>query len=171
MFKNRVAPMHALLREKFPTMQLSTDVICGFPGETEEEFDETCEFVEKVGLNKIHVFPYSRRPGTPAATHPDQVPEEEKHKRFDELVEVINESALKRNLAMVGKTLDVLVDGQSEINGRKAAGMYTGRTDGFKLVNFAADDSYIGKMIKVRITGANTFSLKGEIAEQKSRTT
>lgn len=149
------------LKEAVPEITMSTDIIVGFPGETEEDFEDTLSLCEEVGYDSAFTFLYSIRKGTPAEKMEDQIPEDIKHARFERLVDVINESAAAKNAACVGKTFKVLVDGVSKND------MFTcsGRTEGFKLVNFKAKNSQAGEMVDVRITGANTFSLVGEIVE------
>ena len=156
------------LRAAAPDIAISTDVIVGFPGETEEDFADTLDLARKVGFDSAFTFLYSIREGTPAARSTQQVPEEIKHERFNRLVEVVNDSAAAKNAACVGSVQTVLVDGRS----RNDAGAWEGRTEGFKLVNFAGrrrpdgtGDDLSGRFVKVKITGANTFSLTGELTE------
>ncbi len=147
------------LRKAIPEITISTDIIVGFPGETEEEFLETLEIVQKVEFDFAFTFLYSIRKGTPAETFPDQVPEDVKHERFNRLVDLINEISLKKNQIYLNKIENVLVDGPS----KKNRSIYTGRTEGFKLVNFRADSSTIGQIVPVKITEAKTFTLDGEL--------
>ena len=147
------------LREQVPEITISTDVIVGFPGETEEDFEEMLSLAREVEYDSAFTFLYSKRKGTPAAEYPDQIPEEVKHERFDRLVQVMNEISLRKNAAYVGRVERVLVDGVS----RKDPGVLNGRTDGFKLVDFAGDPGLIGRIVPVRITEGKTFSLKGEL--------
>lgn len=147
------------LRAVDPEISISTDIIVGFPGETEEDFEDTLELCQQVGFDSAFTFLYSVRKGTPAEKYEDQVPEDVKHERFNRLVEEINRSSKEKNSRYVGKTVKVLVDGPSKTNSKT----YGGRTDTFKLVNFKADEDLTGKMIDVVITASNTFSLEGEI--------
>ncbi|MCQ2548050.1 MAG: tRNA (N6-isopentenyl adenosine(37)-C2)-methylthiotransferase MiaB [Clostridia bacterium] len=147
------------LREAVPDITLSTDIIVGFPGESDEDFKETLDLVNEVGYDSAFTFLYSIRKGTPAEKYKDQIPEDVKHERFDRLVEAVNSSAEKKNAAYVGRVVDVMVDGFSK-NNHKAL---SGRTDGFKLVNFEGDSSLIGQIVKVKIIASNTFSLEGEL--------
>ena len=166
------------IRDARPDIAISTDIIVGFPGETEEDFEETLDLCRKVGFDSAFTFIYSIRKGTPAEKYEDQIPEDIKHRRFARLVDVINESAAARNKAMEGKVCDVLVEGPakhgSAASGDGADGKRTavlcGRTDGFKLVDFPVtaaegDDAedHIGRIVKVRITEGKTFSLRGEL--------
>lgn len=150
------------IRKVRPDIAISTDIIVGFPGETEEDFEQTLNLCRKVGFDSAFTFIYSVRKGTPAEKYEDQVPEEVKHERFTRLVDVVNESAAAGNAAMVGKVCDVLVEGSSK-HGQE--GMLCGRTSGFKLVDFPGDESITGSIVKVEITEGKTFSLRGQIAE------
>lgn len=151
----------AKLRQARPDITISTDIITGFPGETEEDFEETLELCRKVQYDSAFTFIYSIRKGTPAASYLDQVPEEVKHRRFDRLVDVINESSLAKNREYMGRVVEVLVDGAS----KNDATTMTGRTDGFKQVNFYSKEPIEpGKMVLVEITETKTFSLFGKLA-------
>jgi tRNA-2-methylthio-N6-dimethylallyladenosine synthase len=148
------------LRSACPDITISTDIIVGFPGETEEDFEGTLDMARKVRYDSAFTFIYSPREGTPAATFTDQIPDEVTHRRFDRLVDVMNDISLEKNLEYKGKTYDVLVEGVS----KNADDTYAGRTDGFKLVNFSSDkkpEEIIGRMVRVEITESKTFSLEG----------
>ena len=147
------------LKDAVPNITISTDIIVGFPGETEEEFEETLSLVNEVEYDSAFTFLYSVREGTPAAKREDQVPEDRKHARFNRLVDAINSTSAKKNAEYVGKIERVLVDGTS----RSTEGTYEGRTDGFKLVNFTGGPDLEGQIVNVKITGSNTFSLTGEV--------
>ena len=149
------------LRDAVPDIAISTDIIVGFPGETEKDFEDTLDLAERVGYDSAFTFLYSMREGTPAAKSPDQIPEDIKHNRFNRLVDVINNSAASKNAGYIGSVKEVLVDGRS----RNGSSAWEGRTDSFKLVNFHGRDGLEGKLVNVRITGANTFSLTGEIVQ------
>ncbi|MBE6041178.1 MAG: MiaB/RimO family radical SAM methylthiotransferase, partial [Clostridiales bacterium] len=149
------------LREAAPDITISTDIIVGFPGETEEDFEQTLEMARKVRYDSAFTFIYSPREGTPAAKFEDQIPDEVTHERFDRLVDVMNEISLEKNLEYKGKVYEVLVEGLS----KNADDTFAGRTDGFKLVNFTSDKSeeeITGTMVKVEITESKTFSLEGK---------
>ena len=151
----------AKLRQARPDITISTDIITGFPGETEEDFEETLELCRKVQYDSAFTFIYSIRKGTPAASYLDQVPEEVKHRRFDRLVDVINESSLAKNREYMGRVVKVMVDGAS----KNDATTMTGRTDGFKQVNFYSKEPIEpGKKVLVEITETKTFSLFGKLA-------
>ena len=150
------------LREVDPDMAVSTDIIVGFPGETEVEFNETLTLCEEVRYDSAFTFLYSIRKGTPAAEYDDQIPENVKHERFNKLVEVINRISAEKNAEYVGRIERVLVDGPSKTNSRT----YGGRTETFKLVNFQGTPEMVGKIVDVRITASNTFSLEGEVVSE-----
>ena len=145
------------LREKNKGITFTTDIIVGFPGETEEDFNQTVEIVKKVRFDSIFSFIYSPRKGTPAYEM-EQVPEEIKHKRYDYLCQVQNEISNEINQTYVGKIIRVLVDGKSKNN----ENVYTSRTEGNKIVHFECDNDYTGEFINVKITKADTFALYGE---------
>ena len=149
------------LRKAVPDIAISTDIIVGFPGETEEDFEETLSLVRSVKYDSAFTFLYSVRQGTPAAEYEDQIPEEVKHQRFDRLVEAVNTDSAEKNAAYKGRIERVLVEGVS----KKNENTLTGRTEGFKLVDFEGSRELIGHMVNVEITEGKTFSLTGKIAE------
>lgn len=147
------------LRATCPDLSISTDIIVGFPGETEEDFLDTLSLVREVEYDSAFTFIYSPRVGTPAAKYDDQIPENIKHERFDRLVEEVNRYSAKKNSEYLGKIVTVMVDGPS----KNDAGAWSGRTDTFKLVNFTSEEPLTeGQMVSVRITETKTFSLDGE---------
>ena len=147
------------LRATCPDLSISTDIIVGFPGETEEDFLDTLSLVREVEYDSAFTFIYSPRVGTPAAKYDDQIPEKIKHDRFDRLVEDVNRCSAKKNSEYLGRIVTVLVDGPS----KNDAGAWSGRTDTFKLVNFTSEEPLTeGQMVSVRITETKTFSLDGE---------
>lgn len=149
----------ARLRTAVPDLALSTDVIVGFPGETEEEFLETRSMLEYVRFDSMFLFNYSERPGTVAPNMPDQVPHEVKQRRFDGLMNMQRRIGLAANLAYEGQTYEVLVEGPSKKDPHKL----TGRTRSNKIINFSGDPTLIGAMIPVQVTHAGLFSLEGEM--------
>ena len=149
------------LRKTVPDITLSTDIIVGFPGESNEDFEETLSIVKEVEYDSAFTFIYSIRKGTPAEKFEDQIEESEKHRRFDLLVNAVNEISEKKNKAYQDRVEKVLVDGVS----KNDKSTLTGRTDGFKLVNFAGKKELIGSIVDVKITDAKTFSLFGEVIE------
>ncbi|WP_035290376.1 tRNA (N6-isopentenyl adenosine(37)-C2)-methylthiotransferase MiaB [Clostridium sp. KNHs214] len=146
------------IKEKIPNAALTTDIIVGFPGETEEDFQETIDLVKEVGYDSAFTFLYSIRKGTPAAEYEDQIDEKTKHERFDRLVEVVNNTVISKNKAFEGKIVEVLVEGFSKNNEEKLMG----RTRDGRLVNFEGDNQDIGKLVNVKITRSQGFSLLGE---------
>ena len=147
------------LREARPDISLTTDIIVGFPSETEEEFEDTLKLVEAVNFDSAFTFMYSKRKGTPAAEYDDQIPEEIKHDRFDRLVETVNRCAADRNARFVGQITPVLVEGVSKSD----EGCVTGRNPQNKIVNFPGDASLTGTIVNVKISEAGTFSLVGKM--------
>ncbi|MCL1808603.1 MAG: tRNA (N6-isopentenyl adenosine(37)-C2)-methylthiotransferase MiaB [Clostridiales bacterium] len=146
------------LRRSRRGISITTDIIVGFPGETEEDFEETLDVVRKVEFDSAFTFLYSIRRGTPAEKYEGQVPEETKHERFGRLICLLNGISAKKNKAYEGCTEKVLVEGRSKTN----KDVYAGRTDSFKLVNFISGADYTGEITDVLITGSKTFSLFGE---------
>lgn len=153
----------AKLRRAVPDITMSTDIIVGFPGETEEDFQETLSLVREVKYDSAFTFLYSVRKGTPAAEYEDQIPEDVKHERFNRLVDAVNEESMRKNAAYKGRVEKVLVEGVSKKNDETL----TGRTEGFKLVDFEGDKELIGSMVDVEITEGKTFSLTGRIIKNR----
>ena len=143
-----------------PDIAITTDIIVGFPGETEAEFEDTISLVEYVKYDSAFTFIYSPREGTPAAGFSDQIPYDIKHERFERLNEVVNKYSLEKNERLSDKTVKVLIDGSS----RKDDESYSGRTDGFKLVNVSSGRDITGQLVDVRITECKTFSIDGVLA-------
>ena len=141
-----------------PDLVLTSDVIVGFPGETEEEFEETISLIQQVHYDSLFTFIFSPRPGTPAAEMEDLTPREEKNRRFDKLCAVQNAISEQIHLSYVGKTMRCLVDGKDK-------DLLTARTEGGRLVRFPGCDSLIGSYQNITIQGATTWSLTGILAE------
>ena len=141
-----------------PQLVLTSDVIVGFPGETEEEFEETVSLIQQVHYDSLFTFIFSPRVGTPAAGMDDPTPKAEKSRRFDRLCAVQNAISEEIHTGYIGRELRCLVDGRE---GEKL----TARTEGGRLVRFAGEDALIGSFRKLKITGATTWSLVGELAE------
>jgi tRNA-2-methylthio-N6-dimethylallyladenosine synthase len=144
------------LRAAIPDLALTTDLIVGFPGETEDDFAETLEVVEEVGFDGAFTFVFSPRRGTEAATMPEQVPDEVKAERIERLIELCQRVALERNAARVGRVEQVLVEGPS----RTDPALLRGRTRRNTTVNFAGD-AQPGELVDVRIEGATSTTLRG----------
>ena len=143
-------------RSKMPELVFTSDVIVGFPGETEAEFEDTLRLVEDVRFDALFTFIYSPRPGTPAAKLPDPTSKEEKNARFDRLLQLQNRISEEKHRAYVGSTQRVLIDGAED-------GGLTARTDGGRLVRLCGEDALIGQFRSVKITDATTWSLLGEL--------
>jgi len=137
-----------------PDLVLTSDVIVGFPGETEEEFEETISLIEQVHYDSLFTFIFSPRPGTPAEKMEDPTPKEEKNRRFDKLCDVQNRISIEIHNNYVGKTMRCLVDGRDK-------DLLTARTEGGRLVRFSGCDQLIGTYQNIEITGATTWSLTG----------
>ena len=147
------------MQDKIPGVKFSTDIIVGFPGETEEDFEDTLDVVRKVKFEQIFMFIYSRRVGTPADKMKNQVPEEIKHKRFDRLKALYESQISENNKEYIGTIQNLLVEGYSKTNSE----FLTGRTDTNKVVIFKGDSSLIGQFIPVKIVSEHMWYLKGEI--------
>ncbi len=147
------------MKAKIPGVVFSTDIIVGFPGETEEDFEETLDVVQKVCFEQVYMFIYSRRVGTPADKMENQISEEIKHARFNRLKQLVESQIQENNQKYVGTVQKVLVEGKSKTN----ENMLTGRTDTNKVVNFEGTDDLIGKIIELKILSEHMWYLKGEI--------
>ena len=146
-------------KKEVPDIAFSTDLMIGFPGETEEDLLDTIDVVEKVRYDSAFTFIYSKRKGTPAAEMENQIPEDVKHERFNRVLSKVNEIVGEINQSYIGKTVEVLVEGKSKTDDNR----FMGRTRQNKLVNFdAKSEDLIGKLINVEITSATGFSLIGK---------
>ena len=146
------------MKTKIPNLTLSTDIIVGFPGETDEEFEDTLDVVRKVRFEQVYMFIYSRRVGTPGDKMENQVLEETKHKRFDRLKALVESQIEENNQKYVGTVQKVLVEGTSKNN----ENMLTGRTDSNKVVIFEGKKDLIGKIIDLNIVSEHMWYLKGK---------
>ena len=153
-------------RERIDGLCITSDMIVGFPGETEEDFADTLSLVDEVGYDSLFTFLYSIREGTPAAKMPDQIPRDEKQRRFDALVELQTRKGFERNAAMKGAELTVLVD---EVKSDAPGGLklLSSRTDGNKIVEFAGPAELYGNYARVRVTEPMSWLLKGELIAEK----
>ncbi len=150
------------LKELVPNISITTDIIVGFPNETEEQFQNTLKLCKNVGFEGAFTFIYSKREGTPAAKMEDNVTEEEKHERLNRLNEIINQGYRAGHERFLGQIVEVLVDSESK-NGE---GMMCGYTPNLKLTHFKSSDlSLIGKTVKVKVTEAKTWFMIGELCE------
>ena len=149
------------IKNKIPDVVFSTDIIVGFPEETEKDFEDTLDVVEKVNFEQVFMFIYSRRVGTPADKMENQVPEEVKHERFNRL-KVLAEGQIEGNNQKYINTIqNVLVEGKSKTN----ENMLTGRTETNKVVNFEGTEDMIGRIVNIEITSQHIWYLKGKVQD------
>jgi len=148
------------IKEKVKNVSISTDIIVGFPNETEEEFNDTIELVNKCKFDLAYTFIFSPRVGTPAEKMKDNVSLEEKEQRLYKLNELVNKYALENNKKLEGKIVKVLVEAESD-----KPGYLMGYSDTNKLVNLKGTEDLIGKIVNVKILEAKTWSLNGEYIE------
>ena len=147
------------IKKEIPEVKFSTDIIVGFPGETEEDFLDTLDVVEKVHFEQVFMFIYSRRVGTPADKMENQIPEEIKHSRFNKLKALVESQIEENNKDYIGTIQKIVVEGKSKNN----ENMLTGRTDSNKVVIFDGDESLIGKSINIKIVSEHMWYLKGVV--------
>ena len=145
------------MKNKIPNLTLSTDIIVGFAGETEQDFEDTLDVVRKVHFEQVYMFIYSRRVGTPGDKMENQIPEEIKHKRFDRLKELVESQIAENNQKYIGTIQKVLVEGPSKNNPE----LLTGRTDSNKVVIFEGDEKLKDKIIELEIISEHMWYLKG----------
>lgn len=151
-----------LAKKEIPDIAFSTDIMIGFPGETLSDIQDTIDICEEVRYDSAFTFIYSKRKGTPAATMTDQIPEDEKHKRFDMVLKVVNRISSEKNKELDDKVVEVLVEGSS----KKYDSILTGKTRQNKTVNFTGGTlDMVGKLVNVRIHDPKSFSLNGEFIE------
>jgi len=147
------------MQKIIPDIVFSTDIIVGFPGETEKDFEDTLDVVKKVHFEQVYMFIYSRRVGTPADKMENQIPEDIKHKRFDKLKVLVESQIEENNKKYVNTVQKVLVEGKSKTNDK----ILTGRTQTNKVVNFEGNEELIGNIIELKIVSEHMWYLKGEI--------
>jgi len=152
----------AAIRERIPDMSLTTDLIVGYPGETEEEFEETCSLVKAVGYDSAFTFIYSPRIGTRAADMPDQIPEEISSRRIQKLIAIQKENTRKNYAGYIGQTHSVLVDEASKRDENQMAG----KNEYNITVNFPGSKELIGQIVQVKITSAGESTLRGELVSE-----
>ena len=146
------------MKNRIPNLTLSTDIIVGFPGETDEEFEDTLDVVRKVNFEQVYMFIYSRRVGTPGDKMQNQIPEEQKHKRFNQLKALVESQIGQNNQKYLGTKQKVLVEGESKNNKT----LLTGRTDSNKVVVFEGNKKSIGQIVELEIVSEHMWYLKGE---------
>lgn len=149
------------LRKVVPNISITTDIIVGFPGETEEDFLDTLSLVKEVEFDSAYSFLYSMRDGTKAAKMEEQIEYKVKHDRFQRLSDTMNEISLRKNEELIGQTVKVLVEEVSKNN----QDVLTGRSEEFKLVHFEGEESLIGSIVNIKIKEVTTFTLTGTIVE------
>ena len=147
------------IKEKIPDVSFTTDIIVGFPGETEEDFKDTLDVVEKIEFEQAFMFIYSKREGTPAEKMEDQIDDEVKHERFNRLKVLVESKIAIINNKYIGNEYEVLVEGTSKTN----SDIKTGRLETNRIVNFKAEDELIGKFVKVKILEDHMWYFSGEI--------
>ena len=146
------------MKAQIPNIKFSTDIIVGFAGETEEDFEDTLDVVRKVGFEQVFMFIYSRRVGTPGDKMPNQIPEEIKHERFNRLKQLVESQIAENNQSYLGTKQKVLVEGPSKNNEK----MLTGRTESNKVVVFEGARSLVGSMVEVKMVEDHLWYFKGE---------
>ncbi len=149
----------AMLKKRIPDCTITTDLIVGFPGETEEDFEATMELVKKVGYSSAFTFVYSKRAGTKAAEMPDQVPEEVSKERIIRLVDLVNSQTRAQSAHYLGKTIEILCEDYDE-----KRGLYCGRDEYGRMGYFKSDKNLIGQFVMLRVDEANGISLFGSVA-------
>ncbi|MBN2796349.1 MAG: tRNA (N6-isopentenyl adenosine(37)-C2)-methylthiotransferase MiaB [Clostridia bacterium] len=147
-------------KEHIPNLTISTDLIIGFPGETEEDIEMLIDLIKEVRYDSAFTFIYSQRKGTPADEMENQIPEDIKHVRFNKVLEALNEIIIEKNLQLKDEVVEILVENYSEKDQT-----LMGRTDGNRTVHFKGDESLIGEFVSIKITEPKKFSLYGEIVE------
>ncbi|MCL4131104.1 UNVERIFIED_CONTAM: hypothetical protein GTU68_021286 [Idotea baltica] len=146
------------LRAVVPDMYFSTDMIVGFPGESEEDFEQSAAFFKDVGFDMSYIFKYSIRTGTPAEAMADQVTKEEKERRNQELLDILSERSLSRNEALVGTRQQILVEGPA-----RRGEAFTGKTRGYRTAILNADERLIGQLVDIDVTRATVSSIYGDL--------
>jgi tRNA-2-methylthio-N6-dimethylallyladenosine synthase len=162
--KERYIELTERIKENIPGISITTDIIVGFPGESEEDFLHTLDVVERVRFDSAFTFLYSKRRGTPAERMEDQVPEQVKHDRLKRLLDLTGRITAENNSVLRGKTVEVLVEGVSKTHPDRL----TGRTRTNKIVHFEGDAGLTGKLVNVRITDPQSWSLFGEVTDEKA---
>ena len=168
--KGQLKEIVARLRKEIPDITIRTTLITGFPGETKEQHDELMEFVDEMEFDRLGVFAYSMEEDTPASLLPDQIPQEMKEERRDELMELQQEIAFERAEAMVGRILEVMIEGKVADEA-----VYVGRTymdspnvDGLIFVH-TGKELFSGDFLKVRVTKAQEYDLIGEVYDESAK--
>ena len=150
------------LRTEIPGVNITTDVIVGFPGETEEDFQETLSLIEEVKFGTVYVAAYSPRPYTRAARRPDSVPREEKARRLKEVLELTRKNGLELHRRRIGEIVEVLVEGYLP-----EKGMYYGKTRDFRTVLFSGEEELVGQIVEVRVEAASPGAMEGSLVKER----
>ena len=158
--KEEYLDLYKKLKIQIPNLSITTDIIVGFPGESDSDFKESLDLVKECKFDGAFTFIFSAREGTPAAKMKYEIPEAEKKERLQRLNKIVNKYSLENNKKTIGSIQKVLITGISEKDENKLSGY----TENMKLVNLSADPKYIGQIVDVKITGAKSFSLEGERA-------
>jgi len=148
------------IKKAIPDVAITTDIIVGFPGETEEDFQDTLDIVREVEFDLAYTFVYSKRTGTPAAILDDQIPEDVSKERFDRLLKLVKDVGYKKSVALIGKVLEALIEEKKADSDR-----YTGRLGNGHLVHVKSDRDIVGELVNVKITGGKTFYVVGDLVE------
>jgi len=159
--KKRIFDLVEQMRTHIPGVSITTDLIVGFPGESEAHFEETLDMVKQVGFEGAFTFIFSPREGTPAASYEDPTPVEEKRKRLSRLNDIINQGFAEGHKRFEGKTVNVLIEGES----KNDPDVLAGYSEHFKVVNVRGEKSLIGSIVPVKVTNAKTWFLEGEVIE------
>ena len=146
----------ARMRERIPNLSMATDIIVGFPGETEAQFQNTLNAMAEIKWDVVHIAAYSTRTGTPAAIYEDQLPLEEKKRRVHEVERLQKEIATARNAPLLHQTVEVLIEGQSK-------GKWYGRSRNNKLVHIASEEALAGQLVEAYVTQTSPWSLQGDL--------
>ena len=160
--KEQYLELAKTIRSEIPDVTFSTDIIVGFPGETEEDVNETIELIKEVRFDAAFTYLYSRRNYTPADKMENQISDEVKHERFNKIIEAVNASVIKGNKSYEGRVVEVLVEDISKNDETKLMG----RTREGRLVTFIGDSSNIGNLVNIKVNRAQPFSLFGELVEE-----
>ena len=153
------------IREKLPEIALTTDIIVGFPGETEEDFEETLDVVSKVRYDSAYTFIYSKRSGTKAANMPDATSDAEKRQRMERLLTLQREIATKNYRRFLGRTMRVLVEGDS----KRGDGWLFGKSNEAIIVEFMGNRSLIGTFVSVQITESKNWAVSGRLLDDERK--
>lgn len=167
--KDEITTTIKALRKALPDISIRTSLIVGFPGETEEQFEELCQFLKEYPLENVGIFKFSREPGSHAYDHPQQIAEEVKEKRWDKLMQIQKKQVQKLNKKMIGKTLDVVIEGYHPETKLLMVGRYKGQCpdiDGQVIINDCQGVTGFGQIYKVEITDAADYDLVGSVVEK-----